>query len=183
MHSPLLIPLIVVALIFLSLAVAKLLGLLPTPRSGAIRTNVDCYVLFNSMLTPAERSFLGVLDALDLTGYRVYAKVRLADIVGIKAGMNGSARQAALNRITGKHVDFLIVRQDDGAPVLALELDDSSHERADRRERDVFVDKVYASVGLASLHLQARRTYVLADVRSAIEAAMRGVKGYPAAKN
>ena len=183
MHSPLLIPLIVVALIVISLAVAKLLGLRPTSRNGGTKTNVDCYFLRGSMLTPAERSFLGVLDALDLTGHRVYAKVRMADIVGIKAGMNGSTRQAALNRITGKHVDFLIVRQDDGAPVLGLELDDASHERADRRERDVFVDEVYASVGLALLHIQARRNYVLADVRSAIGAAIQGTKGSPSGKN
>jgi hypothetical protein len=36
------------------------------------------------------------------------------------------------------------------APCLAVELDDSSHLRADRRERDAFVDEVLASVGIPS---------------------------------
>jgi len=58
------------------------------------------------------------------------------------------ARLMAINR---KHVDFLLVRSNDLAPVAGIELDDSSHEEEDRQQRDVFVDEAFASAGLPLL--------------------------------
>ena len=40
------------------------------------------------LLSPAERSFLGVLDqVLSNTGHRVFAKVRLPDVVDVDTGL------------------------------------------------------------------------------------------------
>ncbi len=183
MPSLLLIALVILAVIIVALVFAKQQGLLPTPEATAKSAKVDCYVLRSSVLTPAERSFLGVLETLDFTGHRLFAKVRLADIFVVKGGLKGGNRQSAFNRIAGKHVDFLIVRHDDGAPVLGIELDDASHERTDRRERDLFVDEIFASAGLALLHIPARHGYALADVRRIIEAAMFPTNPRPAAAN
>ena len=60
-----------------------------------------------------------------------------------------------MNRIHMKHVDFLICASDDMRPVLGIELDDKSHARKDRQERDTFVDSVFATAGLPILHVQA----------------------------
>jgi len=65
------------------------------------------------------------------------AKIRLADIFEVKKWLDKGSRQGAFNRITAKHVDFLIVRQNDGAPILGIELDDSSHESDVRKNRVV----------------------------------------------
>lgn len=61
-----------------------------------------------SLCSPAERSFLGVLDQLLSEKYRVFLKVRLADLIEIQKGVTKSARQNALNRIIRKHVDFVV---------------------------------------------------------------------------
>jgi len=74
-----------------------------------------------------------VLESMGMPEYRIMAKVRLADIFGVKKGQSW---QAAFNRINAKHVDFLLVRQSDGAPILGIELDDSSHNEPDRMDRD-----------------------------------------------
>ena len=42
---------------------------------------------------------------------------------------------------TAKHLDFVICNKD-LAPVVAIELDDASHDAEDREERDDFVDAV-----------------------------------------
>lgn len=51
-----------------------------------------------------------------------------------------------LGKIQSKHVDFVICDQNLYVKAI-LEIDDNSHNRADRRERDLFVDEVLTSVG------------------------------------
>ena len=74
------------------------------------------------LFTPAERSFLGVLEqALD-SGYRVFGKVRLGDIVKPAKGLSNSRRSTAQNKINQKHVDFVICKSSDLAVVMVVEL-------------------------------------------------------------
>lgn len=118
------------------------------------------------LFTPAERSFLGVLEqALD-SRYRVFAKVRLGDLVKPVKGLDAGKRSAAMNRINQKHVDFVICTASELSPVGVLELDDHSHERGDRVARDKFVDQVLASAGIPVLNFPARKGYAVQYVRT-----------------
>jgi len=130
------------------------------------------YCLRESLFTPAERSFLGVLESLDFEGVTITAKVRLADIFGIKHRTPWKERQRALNRITAKHVDFLLIARSDSRPLLGLELDDRSHEEDDRYARDEFVDATFACAGLPLLHIPLRSHYDLKDIHRQICAAL-----------
>jgi len=102
---------------------------------------------------------LGVLQTLNYEEVMIATKVRVADIVGVRKGIERSQRQSALNRVSSKHIDFLLIRESDGKPMLAVELDDSSHEQADRAARDAFVDELFHSVGLPILHIVAKVAY------------------------
>jgi hypothetical protein len=53
-------------------------------------------------------------------------------------------------------------------PVLGIELDDSSHQRADRIERDEFVTRVFEAAGLPLLHIPARASYSVQDLAQLI---------------
>jgi Protein of unknown function (DUF2726) len=120
-----------------------------------------------SLLSPAERSFFGVLQPLAAElGMYVSCKTRLADVVFVHG--NPSGRQALLNRTSQKHVDFLLCEQATMEPILAIELDDGSHARPDRQHRDELVDAIFSAVALPLLHARAQRGYVVADVRSQI---------------
>lgn len=125
----------------------------------------NAYAAEASLLSPAERSFLGVLDAAGMAGVRIFPKVRIADIVHVRGGLGRSVATTAQNRINSKHVDFVCVREDTMAPVLIIELDDSSHARPDRMERDDFVDSVFASAGIPVLHVPNKRSYSIEEVR------------------
>jgi very-short-patch-repair endonuclease len=150
-HNPIILPVIALAVLVVLAVVAKVLR-----AGGSKQAKFDGYYLKSSLFSPAERSFLGVLESLDTSEYRFMAKVRLADIFGVKKGQGW---QSAFNRISAKHVDFLLVRQSDGAPVLGIELDDSSHDEPVRKDRDRFVDTVFETAGLSILHVPASRSY------------------------
>jgi len=123
------------------------------------------YALSHSILTAAERSFYGVLVSLELPGVRILAKVRLADVFRVRRQTAGLGWRPAFNAISQKHVDFLIVREDDCCPVLGIELDDGSHRRPDRVERDRFVRALFSDCGLPLLRVPAKRVYTPAAVR------------------
>lgn len=149
--------LVAVVLVVLAMLKAKLAG------SGA---TAGVYYLKKSLFTPAERSFLGVLEPVLPPGVRVFGKVRLEDIFGVVKGLNASERQSARNRINRKHIDFLLVRATDLAPIAGIELDDSSHEEEDRQQRDAFVDTAFASAGLPLLHVPAQKSYNPSEIRA-----------------
>ena len=120
---------------------------------------VNLYVLKSSLVSPAERSFLGCLESVLPSDLRVFAKVRLADIFSVEKTLDKSAWWSALNKITSKHVDFVLCRASDLNFVAAIELDDKSHDRDDRRERDAFLEKICAHANVPLIRFKAQKTY------------------------
>ena len=81
-------------------------------------------------------------------------KVRLADIFSVKI-KNRSEWQSHFNRIQNKHIDFLLCDPRSMTPLLAIELDDKTHDREDRQKRDVFVNQVFEAGGLPIIHINS----------------------------
>src|SRR3990170_2056730 len=79
-------------------------------RSGLIRPQLgpglSAFKKMDFLLTEAERSFYEVLQRAVGEELIVFPKVRLADLVWLPKGTAG--RQALLNRVLSKHVDFVI---------------------------------------------------------------------------
>lgn len=96
----------------------------------------------------------------------MFAKVRLANVIRPNAGLAPGPRQSALNRIVGKHVDFLLCRSDDLSIVCAIELDDSSHAKAMQKTRDQFVEAALQAAVVPLLRFPAKAGYRLEDVKS-----------------
>lgn len=124
-----------------------------------------------ALFTPAERSFLGVLQRALGDEHQVFGKVRLADLIKVKRGLGNSSRQIALNRITRKHVDFVLCSAHDLSVVCAIELDDSSHKKASRQRRDDFVDKAFGAAGIPLLRFPVKQSYTVPEVQAAFAAA------------
>ena len=136
------------------------------------------------VMSPAEISFHGVLRmALDDVTKRMdrrvppilLAKIRIADFVQVDGSITRGDRglwSAARNRICCKHVDFLLCHPETFAPLLAIELDDSSHKLAKQVRRDEFVNRVYRAADLPVLHVPASRQYSVKELSQLLEAAL-----------
>jgi hypothetical protein len=119
-----------------------------------------------SLCSPAERSLLGVLEQLLNDKYRVLSKVRLADLIGIRKGGSRSQRQSALNRISRKHVDFVVCDINDLSILGVVELDDQSHNTAERQKRDSFLDGALHAADIPIVHIQAQNTYSVIELHN-----------------
>ena len=123
------------------------------------------------LCSPAERSFLGVLDNVVGKSYRIFAKVRLADIVNVQSGLNASARQSAFNRISGKHLDFVVCDANDLSIIGVIELDDKTHRGKGRQGRDQFLDQTLEAAGIPVLRIKAQSTYSVKEISSSLDSA------------
>ena len=109
----------------------------------------------------AERSFHEILRRI-APDYTVFTKVRLGDVIFASTG--AKTWRTNHNRIQSKHLDFLICDAT-LAPVMAVELDDSSHAQADRKIRDQLVDAALAAARVSIVRIPVARSYVLDQIR------------------
>lgn len=99
------------------------------------------------LITQTEaRAFRFFEQQLKGVGVRIFAQVRIADVISVKGKRNRSWWRA-FRKISSKHIDFVVTSQDFRL-LAAIEVDDASHLKRERKERDVFVDRVFIEAGL-----------------------------------
>jgi len=119
------------------------------------------YRLRDDFLSPAEASFYRVLTPVVGEHLLVCPKVSLDDIFFVA---HPEQHHAYLNRINRKHVDFLLCDPNSLKPVVGIELDDASHRRPDRVERDEFVEQVFAAAKLPLLRFPVQAGYAPQEI-------------------
>ena len=151
--------------------ILKALGISPSFKSGVGKGGRQelPYRLRKNFLSAAELAFYRVLEQAVGQTYSINNKVRLWDLLYVPRQDNSRSYE---NKISSKHVDFLLCDSVTMQPILAIELDDSSHDRKERKDRDAFVDQAYTAAGLAVLHVRAARTYSVAEVINQITEAL-----------
>jgi hypothetical protein len=158
-NENLLIPILVVV------GLLVVVGVLSALLSGRAATDHP-YEAYDSLLSPAERSFFGVLQQALGSEFTPLAKVRLADILRVQRGLSAQRRSAAFNRISSKHADFVLCDSKTFRVVGVIELDDKSHREETRQRRDQFIDASLAAASIPVLHVPAQRSYSISDLRT-----------------
>jgi len=126
-----------------------------TPSSSSHA--VGHYAVVPTMLTTTEQQFARSLQDMLPTEYRFMMQVSLHRVVHLRRMQsNRQWLNPYWNRIAQKSLDFVIVRTADTRIMLAIELDDASHDRADRIARDELLDTIMQDAGLPLVHIPTR---------------------------
>ena len=131
------------------------------------------YRIRDDFLSPAELSFYLVLRPAVSDWAIIFTKVNLGDLFYTKSS-DSSENRTSTNKIDRKHVDFLLCDPKTLKPILGIELDDKSHQRADRQERDKFVGKVFEAAGLPLARVPAKQMYSVQQLNSFLQKCARG---------
>lgn len=134
--------------------------------------DVPPYVRREALLTEGELVFYHILREAVAERWSVCAMVRLADLIQVRR--QARDHLAWRNRILSKHVDFVLCEHDTMRVRLAVELDDRSHDRPDRVERDAFLDSALEAAGVPLLRVKAAGSYDVQQLREAVERHMAG---------
>jgi predicted RNA-binding Zn-ribbon protein involved in translation (DUF1610 family) len=107
----------------------------------------------------------------------VFTKVGLWDIFFVARPQENRGAKAQIDR---KHVDFLLCEPTTMRPILAIELDDKSHQRSSRIGRDELVDAVFETANLPLLRIPAQFAYDTRALETDLSRYLAGVQ--PAAE-
>ena len=103
-------------------------------------------------ITEVEQIFLNRLKKA-LPGNLILAQVQLSRFIGVKKGFNFNEWNNKINRMS---IDFLICRKD-AAIVVAIELDDNSHEKPENQRRDEKKNRAIKDAGIKLIRCDVRQ--------------------------
>lgn len=117
-------------------------------------------------MSRAEHEFYDVLIRAVGQQYLIFSQVHLPTLLDEK--VKGQNWRAAFRHVNGKSVDFVLCDKAYISPVLAIELDDRSHEAPDRIDRDGEVERIFKGAGLPLLRIKNNGAFDPADLASKI---------------
>lgn len=121
------------------------------------------------LLTKTEASFYHTLGQAVGERFAIAIKVRLADVLKCDAKKNWQRHQ---NRINSKHLDFVLCEPNTMGIVAGIELDDRSHARSRRQQRDAFLDTAMQAANLPLLRFPAQAHYDANSIAQQIDGAL-----------
>ena len=121
------------------------------------------YLRKDFVMSQPERDFFEVLLASVENQYHVFPQVHLDVILNHK--IRGQNWFGAFRHINEKSVDFVICDKTYIKPLLAIELDDRSHEREDRIERDEEVERILNEAGMPLLRFKHNEHFETEEIK------------------
>ena len=123
-----------------------------------------------SLLSPTELEFYNVLKLAVGDRFLILLKLDLRDLCEIT---HRDVNQAAFNQVADEKIDFVLCDQATLAPVVAIELDDSTLYPRDRAERDTFMKELFRVIGVSLIHQRVQARYDPAAIARWVDAAAR----------
>lgn len=147
-------------------------------RSSAHRWGIGAcdglpYGKCETLLSRGEAAFHGALAEAIGDQCLVMCKVRVADVMTCA---KEDWRRGHGGAISQKHLDFVLCERVSTRVILAIELDDRSHEAEHRKRRDAFLNKALRSASVPLLRIRARSRYSPEIIRRLVFAAVS--RGY-----
>lgn len=105
-----------------------------------------------NFMSRSEISFYKQLELAVGDKYYIVPQLQLSKILW-------SPKGKYQNKIDRKTLDFVLFSKTDFKFYKAIELDDFTHDRPDRKERDLFVDNAMKTAGLELVHVNHRESF------------------------
>ena len=145
---------IMIAIVFTALVVAIVIAVETFTTVESSDKNgkpVFNYGRKDFLMTRAEHSFFDVLIEVVGGQYHVFPQVHLDEIIYPKP--YSGKRIFPFRHVNQKSVDFVICDKADIKPLLAIELDDRTHELENRKKRDEEVERILSGAGFPLLRI------------------------------
>lgn len=107
------------------------------------------------IMTDSEVLFFDRLQQA-LPEFMIFSQVQLSRIIAPEMS-DGRERQFWFNRICRQSVDYVVIAEDKQTVLLAIELDDWTHQNRTRKKQDDKKDKALTSAGIAIMRFHAEK--------------------------
>lgn len=121
------------------------------------------------VITLNELNFYSILiDIVKELDMILFSQVALYNIIETKGN-----NQAAFNKIRSKTIDFVIVDKNNCRIKLCIELDDNTHKKQNRIERDKFVNQLFNDLNINLIRFKVSNYYNKEALKKRIQESMK----------
>jgi len=110
-------------------------------KRKVFKNNTYSYTAKDSLMTHTETDFFIKLERAVSERYAVFPQVHLSALLNPQA--QSKDWLYAFRHINGKSVDYVLCDKTTLRPTYAIELDDYTHHKADRKKRDAEVERIF----------------------------------------
>jgi len=122
----------------------------------------------DDFLSFSELSFYCALKTFVENKATICPKVAIKEVIFVDNSIKEGRRKFS-NWISQKHVDFVLCHASTMQVICAVELDDKSHNKENRKQRDELVDQVFATAKIPLFHIIAKNGYSVDDFKSILD--------------
>lgn len=159
------------------LGVVVLLAVLLSLASTVKQRSRLPYRVDKHLFTAPQRAFKNALERALGQDYRIYAKIRVADIIGLSPRLSRRMQDRALERLGERRFDFIVCTAETDSILCAVNLAPRSRRRKPPR-KDV-LDRICAAAQLSFVRVREHDLYSIAEIEEEVFAAMRRRGGTP----
>lgn len=157
------------------LGVVVLLALLLNLASSMKQRSRLPYRVDERLFTTPQRAFKGVLERAVGKDYRIYGKIRVADVIGLRPRLSRRQQDRALERLGERCFDFLVCAAETDSILCAVNLAPRSRLRKPPSKDGL--DRICAAARLPFVRFRQGDVYSVVEIEERIFAAMRARGG------
>lgn len=120
------------------------------------------------LFSPVERSFMQLLEKAVAADYKIINRVKLADVMELKAGISDKTRASTMQKLNAKYLDFVLCDPNDFSVVAVLDLVNNTSKEGHKAVPDWFVNGALDAAGVPYLRMKIKAGYTAADIQAAI---------------
>lgn len=152
-------------IIYILTIIFFIVGFIIKKTNNNNENDIKNYLILKNPMTDTEKKFVSYLKPFtDKYNLIILPQVQLQSIFKVYNKKDISS----FNKIKSKSVDFAVVDNNYNYK-LFIELDDYTHNRKDRIERDIFVNNLFNTYNLKLKRIKVQNNYNLEQIESIIK--------------
>ena len=145
---------IILALVVFVIILISRISSANSSKKKLFKNNTYDYFAKPSLMSKVEGEFFVKLERIVRGRYYIFPQVHLSAILDHR--IKGQEWNYAFRHINGKSVDYVLCNRDTLEPTYAIELDDYTHDKVDRRKRDIEVERIFKAANLPLVRFRSK---------------------------
>lgn len=141
-------------------------------NNSQIKKSQYRYYAKSYIMTSRENECFKILNEIFSSKWFVVPQVHLSALLDYR--VKGQNWNAAFRHINGKSVDFVLIGKESYKVICAIELDDSTHSKPDRMERDVEIERMFKEAKIPLARIRKFESMTKPEIAKVVTDAING---------
>ena len=141
-------------------------------NNSQIKKSQYRYYAKSYIMTSRENECFKILNEIFSSKWFVVPQVHLSALLDYR--VKGQNWNAAFRHINGKSVDFVLIGKESYKVICAIELDDSTHSKPDRMERDVEIERMFKEAKIPLARISKFESMTKPEIAKVVTDAING---------